>query len=193
MKITDEGDRCLSVELSQDDMKRLDITYEELDYANVETRRVLWTVLDEARRVSGRDISLSDRLIIETQPSQEGGCLIRFTCVPGTRRRKGGRTVDETGCLVCDFATVDRLLDFTARMREPQLHCRSELYEQDGVYRVLFYPDLRGRDALIATVSEYTDCHADTDGLMSAYTAEYWRCISRDFAAAFPIDGGETE
>ena len=42
-------------------MQRLDITYEALDYSNIETRRVLWTLLDEARRVAGTNISLSDR------------------------------------------------------------------------------------------------------------------------------------
>ena len=52
MKITAENDRCLSVELTGDDMRKLDITYEELDYANIETRRVLWTLLDEARRIA---------------------------------------------------------------------------------------------------------------------------------------------
>ena len=34
------------VGLTCDEMKDLDITYEDMDYSNIETRRVIWTILD---------------------------------------------------------------------------------------------------------------------------------------------------
>ena len=57
MKIKAQTDNRICIELTQEDMLELDITYEELDYSNIETRRVLWTLLDEARLKLGRNIS----------------------------------------------------------------------------------------------------------------------------------------
>ena len=33
------------VGLTCDEMKDLDITYDDMDYSNIETRRVIWTIL----------------------------------------------------------------------------------------------------------------------------------------------------
>lgn len=50
MKIEAPEENKIVVRLTADDMTKLHITYEEMDYANIETRRVIWTLLDEARR-----------------------------------------------------------------------------------------------------------------------------------------------
>lgn len=61
MKIEAPEENKIVVRLTADDMTKLHITYEEMDYANIETRRVIWTLLDEARRELGRDIDPSGR------------------------------------------------------------------------------------------------------------------------------------
>ena len=53
MKIEAPEENKIVVRLTADDMTKLHITYEEMDYANIETRRVIWTLLDEARRELG--------------------------------------------------------------------------------------------------------------------------------------------
>ena len=79
MKIEAPEENKIVVRLTADDMTKLHITYEEMDYANIETRRVIWTLLDEARRELGRDIDPSGRMLIEALPAREGGCVLQFT------------------------------------------------------------------------------------------------------------------
>ena len=56
LKIEAPQENRIVVELTSADMTELDITYEEMDYGNIETRRVIWTILDRARAVLRRDI-----------------------------------------------------------------------------------------------------------------------------------------
>ena len=74
----------IEIELTAAELQSLDITYEKLDYANIETRRVLWTVLDEALGTLGREMDLSGRMLIEAQPVGDGGCILDFTVLPDT-------------------------------------------------------------------------------------------------------------
>lgn len=78
MKIEAPEENKIVVRLTADDMTKLHITYEEMDYANIETRRVIWTLLDEARRELGRDIDPSGRMLIEALPAREGGACFNL-------------------------------------------------------------------------------------------------------------------
>ena len=71
--------RKVVVELSAEDMTTLDITYEALDYASVETRRVIWVILDRVRESTGCDIDPSGQLLIDAMPRPAGGCILFFT------------------------------------------------------------------------------------------------------------------
>lgn len=48
MKILAPAENRITIELSARDMDALNITYEQMDYSNIETRRVVWTLLDRA-------------------------------------------------------------------------------------------------------------------------------------------------
>ena len=155
MKITAENDRCLSVELTGDDMRKLDITYEALDYANIETRRVLWTLLDEARRALGKSISLSDRLIIETTPVQQGGCRFVFTSVPEAGGgEKHLRLITRSGTLVWEFADANALLAFREKTVLPG-DCRVAVYYKDGRFRAIASPAACAWETLLAAAEEF--------------------------------------
>ncbi len=82
MNIQADGDEKIAVTLSNKDMNELDITYDEMDYSNIETRRVIWTVLDEAKRVLGKPINTDGRLLVQVSPADDGGCLMLFTQMP---------------------------------------------------------------------------------------------------------------
>lgn len=78
MKIEANGEK-ITVALSNRDMADFDITYAELDYSNIETRRVIWTILDEARRTLGKSIDTDGKLLIEAVPLDDGGCILYFS------------------------------------------------------------------------------------------------------------------
>lgn len=177
MKITAENDLCISVDLTGDDMQRLDITYEALDYSNIETRRVLWTLLDEARRVAGTNISLSDRLIIETVPKEKGGCRITFTSVPD---EKGGRLQwrGQAKQMLLAFDSAEQLLAFCAKVPQAYLGKEAALYEKDGQYRILANPPGENRERLAAMAEEFGTDMSATSVFLGAQTREYWQLVS---------------
>lgn len=64
---------ALKVTLSREDMELYDIEFDTLDYKNSETRRVIWSILDEAKRSLGFEVS-RDSLYIQAFRSKCGGC-----------------------------------------------------------------------------------------------------------------------
>ena len=76
MKIQAPTENRITIELSARDMDALNITYEQMDYSNIETRRVVWTLLDRAGHELKRDIDPSGRMIIEAVPAGRGGCVL---------------------------------------------------------------------------------------------------------------------
>lgn len=121
MKIETPQDNKIIVELSAQDMSELDITYEEMDYSNIETRRVIWTILDRVRHALRRDIDPSSRMTIESVPTAEGGCVLFFT-VPPQLPEGGMRQVlhirRDAAYLLCLLDTPDALFRCAERLRD---------------------------------------------------------------------------
>ena len=70
----------LKITLTNEDMALMDITYEEMDYdEDINTKRVVWEILDKAKRQTGFDASGPDDLYINVRPDKNGGCLIYVT------------------------------------------------------------------------------------------------------------------
>ena len=68
MRIVTVNEFRVEVTLSPEELREFDITYEQLDYADADTRRVLWTLLAEVRRMNGvaLDVSGKDRNFVFT-------------------------------------------------------------------------------------------------------------------------------
>ena len=93
MKIQADGEEKISVTLTKTDMKDFDITYDELDYSNIETRRVIWTILDEVKKVLGKSVNIDNRLLIQVSPEENGGCYLQFTQLQETVDYKRKRLI----------------------------------------------------------------------------------------------------
>lgn len=118
MKIEAPEENKIVVRLTADDMTKLHITYEEMDYANIETRRVIWTLLDEARRELGRDIDPSGRMLIEALPAREGGCVLQFTVLEQEHKPQRHLTMKKSRTpIVYEFTSAQRLLDAAENVR----------------------------------------------------------------------------
>ena len=139
MKIEAPQENKIVVELTREDMCELDITYEEMDYGNIETRRVIWTILDRARRTLRRDIDPSEKMLIETAPTPQGGCVLYFTvlsqerCAAGVRQML--RICKEPMALTYIFHTPDDLMDCAAQLRAAgEDPTQSSLFLLEGQY-----------------------------------------------------------
>jgi len=63
----------IKISLTKADLDGYSITSDDIDYDNTETRRVFWTLLDEAKRKTGFDAAKS-RIFIQIYPGRDGGC-----------------------------------------------------------------------------------------------------------------------
>ena len=138
MKINSPAENRITVDLTKQDMAELDITYEEMDYSTTETRRVIWTLLDEAGKVLGKEFDPSRRMIIEAIPKNEGGCVLNFTLLDGGKRVTAQKHLlkKQTENFICEFDSLDALYRAAESIN---VRCKSCLYEKNGKYRLAIF------------------------------------------------------
>lgn len=164
--------------LSESDLADLAITYDELDYRNIETRRVLWTLLDRVRLTCGRDIDLSGKLIIEAAKEEGNTYRISFTSLPQTDENEVALRQfirSESPAAVLEFDSLDSAVNAAA-------HCgfegQSSLFVLGGKYRLVIHPARGERRAVLARLSEYGTLIPDTGRTAAAECGEHWRRIA---------------
>ena len=175
MKINSPADNRITVDLTKQDMAELDITYEEMDYSTIETRRVIWTLLDEAGKALGRELDPSRRMIIEAVPKSEGGCVLNFTLLDTARciNTRKQFLKKQSGFIMCEFGNLDSLY----RAAEGcGFSGESSLYESNGKYRLLLKctEDIR---SILRYFSEFCTVR-ECDGLACEYTKEHWNLLA---------------
>ena len=171
MKINSPNKAKIIVELSRDDMLDLDITYEDMDYSNIETRRVIWTILDKARLELGRDIDPSGKLTIETIPLNTGGCVIFFTVNALSTELKAVVSENES---VYEFDSIDNVIDLLSSLKSKSPV--GDLYSTDtGKFRLIIKQGEKNINKI--KFGEYS--HLCREGKLTAeMTKEHWHLKS---------------
>lgn len=159
------------VGLSRDDMLDLDITYEEMDYSNIETRRVIWTILDTVRKDTGRDVDPSGNLMIEAAPNPNGGCLLMFTISSSLKAHSGTIISKINSSKIFEFENVDNLLDF---LNQIDKKIEKRLFTNGKKYRIEITSEFT--DSVERLINEY-GLFVGKDALTSAVTHEHWQEI----------------
>lgn len=177
MNIKAQTDKKISIELTREDMDELDITYEELDYSNVETRRVLWTLLDEAGHRLGRNISLTNQMLIEAVPDEQGGCVLYFTVVDedfgmDSDTSKAGIWNPKT---VCQSSSIDNIGALSKALYNMDCVAHSELYTDGRQYRLIVSAKPTYSEKIKTVAREYCDvCNSDS----ATVTYEHWKKLA---------------
>lgn len=143
MKIEADGEEKITVTLSDEDMHNLDITYDEMDYSNIETRRVIWTILDEAKRVLGKPINTDGRLLIQVSPADNGGCLMLFTQMPLLENKNKKRLImkKEAEPILLRAFDVNALMDsFSFLKNSSQMLKKFESFELCNKLYIIIHP-----------------------------------------------------
>lgn len=185
MKIVSPQDNKIVVELTNADLAELDITYEEMDYGNIETRRVIWTILDRARHTLCRDIDPSGKMLIESVPTPEGGCVLYITVLQSQAHTLGCRGLlrihKERTSFTYAFETLGDLTACAVRLRESApTPCKSSLYLLDGQYRLSVQSELPPR-RIKTLLAEYGTPCADGE-LTDAFLREHGKLLAEDDA-----------
>lgn len=158
MKIHADGEEKVCVTLTKTDMKDFDITYDELDYSNIETRRVIWTILDEVKKVLGKGINIDNRLLIQVSPEEDGGCHLQFTQLGEATDYKRKRLImkkEEQPVLFYPF-DYDAFTDSFKTLRTlPEQTKNIEFYNHNSSPCVFIQPKINFTEKIIFTLSEF--------------------------------------
>jgi len=176
MQISSPAENRIVVELSAKDMQELDITYEDMDYSAIETRRVIWTVLDAAGKFLGRELDPSRKMIIEAMPLGSGGCVLCFTMLETAIRAKRPMLIKQAANLICDFDSLDGLYNAVQDCELIGECTQSALYESGGRYRLIISSPYDMR-LLERHFCEFAVCRK-CENLEADFTREHWNPIA---------------
>ena len=183
MRIVTVNEFRVEVALTEEELNSYAITYEQMDYGDADTRRVLWTLLSEIRRRGGADLDLSGKLLIEVRREPDGGCLVCFTSLP----QKGGKSASvkqlvktEAEPVILECVSLD---DAVRAAVAGKTDCPAALYYSGGRYRLVFRPGAGEQAAVALRAAEFGELLAQPL-LAAAVCAERWRCLAAENAAA---------
>ena len=181
MKINSPAEDRIIVDLSEQDMLGLNITYEEMDYSTIETRRVIWTVLDEAGKALGREFDPSRRMIIEASPKRGGGYTLSFTMLDGRKLHGAQKQFlkKQEKNILCEFENADILMKATQCLKNLG-SVASSLYESDGKYRLI----LSGSEDMPKIRQSFSEfgISENCSELVCCFTKEHWNLLIRENA-----------
>ena len=72
----------LKMILKKEDLKKFELRADDLDYGTTETKRMLWSLLADAKRELGFDTD-GYRILVQLFPSKDGGCELFITKTDG--------------------------------------------------------------------------------------------------------------
>jgi len=162
--------------LTEDDLDELDISFEEFDYSNTKTRRVVWTLLDAAKEKFNTDFDLTNRTVVEAFPADgRGGCVLRISILPKKQGYYRIHKRDSVKSYIFEFADEDSLLGAAKQIGMFHAPPGGELYSNGGRYRLLLEltPD---EQQFAAMMNEYASEKPSGAAALS-YTREHWKTV----------------
>lgn len=127
MEIVRISEEKLKLTLCKEDLEKYRLKPDELDYDKTETRRVIWQILDDAKKKTGFDAA-ADRALIEAYPGRRGGCEIYVTMLSEKKKRRGVR--GRFG--IYRFADAESLFSLSAALLRIGRDYESDLYRLRG-------------------------------------------------------------
>lgn len=171
---------CIKIKLRTEDLDKLDISFNEMDYSNIETRRVIWTLLDEARKELEVDIDPAGRMLIEAIPSSNGGCILYITELDTKAvRPKKLHMKRISKPQIYEFENVDDLMSAAEALNAvvDDIAQLSELYLLDTNYRLIIYPDIIDSPAIPVVLAQYGVLKGEGNGC-AAFTREHGKLLA---------------
>lgn len=144
MKISCVSDTVTVIELSPIEMEKYDFNIEKSDYSSPHTRRVLWSIIDEASKITGKSVEVNQGLEIDLLPDIKGGCLMIIS--QGAPKTKYLLS-DKEACIY-ESNDINSFLDFAKAVKNLGTPAESSFYYFDGNYRLIADSAVRALDIL---------------------------------------------
>ncbi len=175
MNITVRNEYRVEVLLSASELDAYGVTYDELDYSRAETRRVLWAIANEIRRLSGTDFTLSGKLLIEVFKENSGSTRICFTHLEKENDPKSIKQLIkcEAAPVAVSFCDIENVIGFCSAVKNQG---ESLLFEENGTYILILFLPCAYDAVITAAVSEYGSL-CENSRIVLARCEEMKNCI----------------
>ncbi len=178
MNVSIKNEYRVEAVLTSRELSEYGITYEEFDYKNIETRRVLWTILDEIKNRYGVKLSFAGKLLIEVIKEAEDKYRLCFSSLPP--HSDDGKSIKqliktENQPLIAEFESFEDVLSAIFAMCTLKTDA-TELYEKNGRYRMLFFADTAEKANVNLRICEFGNIVCEPL-LEKARCEEHWSCI----------------
>ena len=133
MKISCVSETVTVIELSKEEMKKYNFAFEKSDYSSPHTRKVLWSIIDEASKITGKNVEVNQGLEIDFLPDIKGGCLLIISQgTPKTTRLFSDKDVG-----IYESSDINCFLDFAKATKTSTQNAQSSFYYLNGLYRLI--------------------------------------------------------
>lgn len=155
MKIEPLDDKTVKIVLTRPDMEAYCLTYEDMDYKNPDTKRVILHLIEEVKKQASIDLS-SEKLFIEAFPYADGGCILYVNILEGSSPAKKRKPGFDTP-LVFAFDRLEDLVSLSARLNRQYGHIilKNALYLQENRYILLLYTYFKMDQQILHLLNEY--------------------------------------
>lgn len=161
-----------------------DLTYDQMDYNDRATRRVILDIIQRVKTKTSLNME-SNKLFIEAFPYSDGGCIMYVNIIDSeeaTLTKKKEKVSFDTP-LVFEFNDIDALTVISKRLMQKHSHLitNTSLYLYEGKYRLLIYTYCRMESKLIGALHEY-GTYIGKGAVLSAVVHEHAKLIAQDHA-----------
>lgn len=157
MKIELLDDNTVKIMLSKEDMEQFGITYDEMDYKNPETKRVILKLIDTVKKDASIDLS-KGKLFIEAFPYADGGCILYVNILnpSGSESSKKQKSSFDTP-LIYRFVDLSALCAAARCLHERYDHIilKNALYLLEDAYYLSLYTYFKLDDKVSCLLGEY--------------------------------------
>lgn len=169
----------VEVGLSSEELEGYGITYEEIDYGNIETRRLLWSLTEEIRQKNGINIKLSGKLLIEVMKDTDNSVTICFSSLPDKSTDAASLKQlirSSVKPVIAEFQNFEELMCAVNHITSDTEGC---LYERNGKYRLLLSANESGEALFLPLLYEFGEVY-EASAAEAARCEELWRYITND-------------
>ena len=158
----------MKLSLTEEDTKKYGVDVAALTSDTTARRRVLWTLLDEAKKKTGVDAGGS-RTLVEAFPGRRGGCELFVTLVDV-------KTALHTACYRFESVAAARM---AAKRLSSDAWKDASLYALSGGETVLLLPLSSRGDVRVLTPYSFLEEYGkrEKSPYFSAYVKEYGVCL----------------
>lgn len=186
MKPTLISKNRMKITVSPEDLLRLNLSYDMLDYRDTRVRDILNNIIDLASEQTGFNY-LNEKILVETIPGAGGGCTICVTRLPGKRTYKKCLKRQITAePYVFRFNTLDNLIcagNILKDFSDILLGNLNVIYQKNR-WHLTFAPVIAGLDSfrldcLLGKIAEFGE-ELEGGKLLETSLAEHGKTVAKN-------------